>query len=1145
MDTVPKSGVEINGKSGMNQSFGPLIIKSFTPTQSHSLSTSPRSYGRRGLRTGSGTEDQPDFGLEGSPVNFQQLQRPSTTGSYTTTSSRLKQKKAMLAYQRQVGSLPRGWEDHGTVTEEQSVDMIPSDSSVLVEDSGGLSLINNSDIGRVEHVVDAWLEQFIEDIAPQFPRVTGTREFAMRILNVILERNLLRETRGQPNRLVTMEDKASGPEEMESTRPCPDQAVSVGGVCAPAPTSNTGTQTLLHRVIQGAQVSDQSAEIGTLRSKIQKMDAMVKKQNGHITLKELEKVKLEKEVKELKGIVAGCWCCTNPVLRTPQNRRRASVDRPGIDHRPQTSMGFVRTPATEGVAPIKERQDFGSVPPRALETKFNESRDLNVEFQESDEKGRCLKDGSEIKRERVRKDIKKRQFGGAGSPIFDIQVRAGQSLNNKLRSELVALRARVQEMVAHVENENSKSVQSLLETKARLQAQAQKLEVGLDNNHELNNRVAKEVQKRVLMLEEDAKVLLKQQEDELVRLRNRVHSETREKRKQLTSARKENEKKEELIIQSQDDRIKKMRYQIQSKEHNMMQKQVMMEQENRAVLQELDEKCLQTEKLDKENHDLKQKILKLEERIQQEQHKFNLQKIELNDLQTKAKSQTSASHGLQGQYESLKADLQEARLTAEEYINKFNLSTYQIEQLEKSKWFMDKHMKRLKRDIDELEEQHKATMDELIQMRSQCSYLLRDNSKMKVAVQEGTRAIASCNKMFHMMNDKVAFCEGAMEDSSSTLEVMDDCLEKDQMRLGREYKALCGVLGKDLKETKEELRGANSARTTMNESIKKLSLHHARRKWRDGHMDYHSMKDEFKEDGSKQLVSQAEEMQNKTLTEASELDATDSLDKILTVVRESNDLRLNLGEECIRIATTNKVGSSVMSTLGAFYNKLFRDLDNLIFRTDKKLKSFERKEGNLHKRVVIYAEKMKALRVYHNQEVHEKNKKIKDIDKSLNQEKMRVTQKDHTISDLREDMKSKDKQLESLTISADTLKMSKERLTKELTLSRIKVKRLEGEITEKDSLVHKVQMDAAEYQVHVNVNSRKFDQRLDHFKGWLGTASEQLGQRMVSIKEDFSYMQDDILHELLKTKAYIEYELSNENSFLAKLKLKDWESGKR
>ena len=35
---------------------------------------------------------------------------------------------------------------------------------------------------------------------------------------------------------------------------------------------------------------------------------------------------------------------------------------------------------------------------------------------------------------------------------------------------------------------------------------------------------------------------------------------------------------------------------------------------------------------------------------------------------------------------------------------------------------------------------------------------------------------------------------------------MDDCLEKDQMRLGREYKAL-RVLGKDLKETKEELRG--------------------------------------------------------------------------------------------------------------------------------------------------------------------------------------------------------------------------------------------------------------------------------------------------------------------------------------------------
>ena len=113
----------------------------------------------------------------------------------------------------------------------------------------------------------------------------------------------------------------------------------------------------------------------------------------------------------------------------------------------------------------------------------------------------------------------------------------------------------------------------------------------------------------------------------------------------------------------------------------MMQKQHLMEQENRAVLLELDEKCQQKEKLDKKNHELKQKIVKLEEEIKQEHHKYNLQKIELDDIKAKAKRDSSTSHGLKDQYESLKNDLKDARVTAEDYINKFNLATYQIEQL--------------------------------------------------------------------------------------------------------------------------------------------------------------------------------------------------------------------------------------------------------------------------------------------------------------------------------------------------------------------------------------------------------------------------------------------------------------------------------
>ena len=58
-------------------------------------------------------------------------------------------------------------------------------------------------------------------------------------------------------------------------------------------------------------------------------------------------------------------------------------------------------------------------------------------------------------------------------------------------------------------------------------------------------------------------------------------------------------------------------------------------------------------------------------------------------------------------------------------------------------------------------------------------------------------------------------------------------------------------------------------------------------------------------------------------------------------------------------------------------------------------------------------------------------------------------------------------------------------------------------------------------------------------------ASEQLNKDVAQIKEDFNSMQDDILHELLQTKAYIDYELHSDTSFLSKLKVKGWEQGKK
>ena len=1120
-----------------------LIIKSFTP--SPAPSTSPRAYGRGDASNSHNIIDQAFAEIR---------QRPSTTGSYTSTSSRLKQKNKMLAFQQQARrdvSMPRG-PLIDTLVEESSFDVLPSEPSSCYEDD--FFFLNTADVQRVEKVVVAWLHNFGEDIAPYFPHVARKREFGMRVLNVFLERHLLKESKSHPNTLVTSEDKCTST--MDEGASYPNSNVGYKKVATehgagndPMTSQSCGTQTIVHRDLNEAKILEQNDEIETLRSKIQKLNEHVKKQKGHLTLRELDQAKMETEIKDLKNLVNNCWCCSNPAFHTPEDRSSAT-NMAHRDQRPNTSMGFIRskTPKQLDSDGIPSRQvNVNSVPAKSLESKFNQSNNLDGTLKTGEENLDAsfvsLKGAKDVdpQRDRVRREIKERNFQGGGTkPVFGIQLKATQTLNKKLRTELVTLRKRVQEMVNYVDDENSKSVQSLMDTKEKLQCRMEKVEVSLHMKHEINDRVAKEVQKRIAQAEEDVKVLMKQQEDELVKLKKRLHTETREKRKQLTSARKENEKKEELIILSQDDRIKRLKFQIQSKEHTMMQKHVLMERENMAVIQELEEKCSQADGLAKENHQLREKIVKLEEEMKMEQHKFNLQGIDLDDIKLKASKEIEASTGLKNQCESLKADLQEARSTAEDYINKFNAATYQVEQVEKSKWFMDKHMKRLKRDIDELEEQHKATTNELIQMRSQCSYLLRDNSHMKVAVNEATKSIVSCNNFFYLINDKVALCENTVDNSNDTLAVLGNTLDKDQIRLANEYKALCKTLESQLEETEKELSGTKSSTKTMNESIKQVSLSHAKRGWEESHMDYENYQEEFRKEKSRQLVEKARIMQSDSLVEAAQLDAETSLGRILSITRDSQDIRTNLGEECIRIATTNRVGSTLLDNLGAFYDKLFKDFDNLMLRTDKKLKSFERKEVTLRKKVINYSEGMKALRINHNREVHEKNKKLRDIDKSLSNERMKVEEQNHSINEMKEEMASKKKEVGSLKLSVDAAKSKKESLTKDLTLLRIKAQKLESEVVARDKQVQDAQMATAEYQVQVNVNNKKFDQRVIHFKNWFGLASESLSQGVTSIKEDFNSMQDDILHELMRNKTWIDYELNNENSFLSKLKVKDW-----
>ena len=87
-----------------------------------------------------------------------------------------------------------------------------------------------------------------------------------------------------------------------------------------------------------------------------------------------------------------------------------------------------------------------------------------------------------------------------------------------------------------------------------------------------------------------------------------------------------------------------------------MQKQMLMEQENRAVIEELEEKCAEVAELESENHNLNQRIVKLEEEIQQEQHKYNLQKIDLDNVKETATKEIDSSRGLKDQHNSLKTD---------------------------------------------------------------------------------------------------------------------------------------------------------------------------------------------------------------------------------------------------------------------------------------------------------------------------------------------------------------------------------------------------------------------------------------------------------------------------------------------------------
>ena len=118
--------------------------------------------------------------------------------------------------------------------------------------------MGTAEVRRVEHLVDAWLEGFIEDIAPQFPSVSRKREFGMRILNVFLERSLAKESASQPNRLVTIHDKCVGPD--QSTLGSGGGGVKdAWGARIPPRDSGPkmatfGTQTILERDLREAQV---------------------------------------------------------------------------------------------------------------------------------------------------------------------------------------------------------------------------------------------------------------------------------------------------------------------------------------------------------------------------------------------------------------------------------------------------------------------------------------------------------------------------------------------------------------------------------------------------------------------------------------------------------------------------------------------------------------------------------------------------------------------------------------------------------------------------------------------------------------------------------------------------------------------------
>ena len=1005
--------------------------------------------------------------------------------------------------------------------------------------------LQEEDIQRIESLVEDLIGRFSSDIEVYFPSVEKQTAFAARILGVFMDKHMRRayEAGRLPATSVYHSPKgASRVLNLTESRPPSRPATPLADAGAQtAPPSADGRRE--------AAAAHQKQEVAQLKSKVfnlnkglfdsQQHAAKLQKELEYVRSKaavsEFEKAKVHSEVKLLRARLEDCWCCST----APAPVKARALGPAGMGSTGGMGMGGGnenRRPQTARAGPKPAQASL-------FEGFGRETREEAGAKKAKAGGGKGERRGPDTlidERPSTAPAKGGRGSGGFGSLAFEdmmgggpkvgpfdeerhhtlanIQFKASQSINKMIRQELVNLRQKYRDLAKQVSKDHNRSTYSLLDLKGNLAGKIEALEVALQSKFSLYDRNVEELIDKVSKIEDAASDVMGNQETLLGNLTERLNHELIEGKAKLADARAEGEKNESLIMLSQDRRIELLKEKLFSKEGEIMEK-------NRAILKELEhmhrelkDKAAEVVRAHGEIASQSKKIQHLEETLMAERHSLNLKTTDNDETREKLDKAAASLSAERKQREALQSDLVAAKVTAEEFINKYNVSVNQVERLEKSKWFLDKHATRLSRDFMELEEQHKDCTAELISTRSQCSYLLRDNHQMQMMMMRATKGVVEINTQFPALLELASTSEDVLDTVLAYIAVMKVQVDE-EIDLGARYQAMSTEFYQSMLGLERDLSELKRTKHEQNERVKQLSVGHCQRLWHDI-----------------AALGTVSDPDQSDLRDAEGLDADGSIVEIVGHVHASVDKTVDVGKTAVSLHSQNVTAKRVLALTEEHVTKMLNGMQSLANKANRKLATFAKREETLRRKVLNYSIESERTKADLKKSNDAMGKRIKETTRTLQDTTVQLKEREYEIVEMKDKAEKQEKDHVTLKKSIDTFKERNYELMKEMKLRDLKIQRTEAEVARHKAIVNKATLNAAEYQVQIDVNKKKFVKKVENNIEFERKLKRVLTRELKTIRGEFNDLRDAVQMELMKSAAYLEYELSNDSSKLNQVK---------